>query len=194
MDEKIYAEIVLEIIGRPPEYIKEALAQIITQLEKEEKINVITKQIHESKKIENSKDLYSSFAVIELEADDIKTFSMILFRYMPSNVEIIKPEKIIQTNFDINAFFNELTRKLHKYDEIAKRAMMEKNILQAQLKDLVEKGRIKGPLGVPKPRKNVQKNQLSQKKPEKKETKKKTKSKSRKKSGSKKSKKEKKKK
>ena len=52
---------------------------------------------------------------------------------MPSHVEITNPEEIRIKNFDLTSLMSELARKLHQYDEIAKRLMIERSILQRQL-------------------------------------------------------------
>ena len=58
---------------------------------------------------------------------------------MPAHVEIIHPELIALTNNGWNDIFNELTRRLHGYDEIARILQVEKNILEKKLRELLTK-------------------------------------------------------
>ena len=60
---------------------------------------------------------------------------MIIFGYMPSHIEIIEPENVTMRNSEMNLFFNELMRRLHQYDELAKGVMIERQILAQQIKD-----------------------------------------------------------
>ena len=62
-------------------------------------------------------------------------FMSIVFNYMPSNIDIITPERINLTNSDLNDLFNTLAQKLHRYDEIAKTVLMERKKLAKKLKE-----------------------------------------------------------
>jgi len=66
---------------------------------------------------------------------------------MPAHVEITNPESLIIKNYDLNVFFNELVRRLHQYDEIAKISLMERtnmmNHIQTLQKQLEEKQGVK---------------------------------------------------
>ncbi len=69
-----------EILGRPPEHIKQALENFVENLGKQEGIEIINKKVHEphtlEKKdekgnvIETVKDLFTSFAEVELLIDN----------------------------------------------------------------------------------------------------------------------------
>ena len=59
---------------------------------------------------------------------------------MPAHVEIIEPELIALTNNGWNEIFNELARRLHSYDEVARVSQVEKTILGRKLKELMGKG------------------------------------------------------
>jgi hypothetical protein len=100
----------------------------------EKGVKILSKKINEPKTIENS-ELFITFAELEVEIDDLMKLFTLVFVYMPSHVEIVKPSKVEISNFDINAVCNELTRKLHEYDGIAKRMMLEKEILERRLKE-----------------------------------------------------------
>ena len=133
--EKINAIIILEVMGRPANYVKKSLSEIAESINKEKGIKIIKKKINSSKKIEKS--LFLSFAEIELEAENITSLSRIIFLYMPSHIDIIKPQELRISNYDLNPMFNEIIRKLHEYDSVAKAMLFEKSII---LKQLEEKG------------------------------------------------------
>lgn len=54
---------------------------------------------------------------------------------MPSHIEILSPEKISLENNKWNEFLNELARRLHSYDEVARILEAERTILEKRLKD-----------------------------------------------------------
>jgi len=65
-----------------------------------------------------------------------------MFKYMPANIEIIYPEGIMLTNTGWNDILNELSRRLHGYDEIARIAQVEKDIIEKRLREVLE-GKLK---------------------------------------------------
>ena len=133
-ENKIKAFLIFEMLGRPVEHLKKSLVEFIDKLGKEEGIEIKNKNIHEPKQIEDAKqEIYTAFVETEVEFKDIPTMFKIVFGYMPSNIEIVNPKEINIKNFDLNLLMNELTRRLHQYDEIAKRLAIERNIMQQQL-------------------------------------------------------------
>ena len=153
MEEKIKAMFIFEILGRPPEYVKESLEEHILNLEKIEGIKILNKKIHEPKELnpdklakngklekEQAKDLYTSFAEVELIVDNISLLFSITFRLLPSHVEIISPDEFRLKNFDLNSIISELAIKLHRYDEVAKVLTMENQSLRNHVNLLHSKG------------------------------------------------------
>tara|TARA_Y100000310_G_C20526296_1_gene736216 strand:- start:224 stop:709 length:486 start_codon:yes stop_codon:yes gene_type:complete len=133
---KIKAKLIVEIMGRPPEHIKEALNTLIVRMGSEKGISLIDKKYHEPKPIEESKDLFIAFADVEAEFETLENFFNILMGYMPSHAEIYEPEKFKLDANNLNELGNFILSKLHRYDSIAKRALTERNILFEQLNKL----------------------------------------------------------
>jgi hypothetical protein len=147
MVEKIKAMFVFEIMGRPPEFLKESLEEHIGTLKKMEGINVTNQIIHEPKELdpqkivkqgnmkpEEVKGLFSSFAEVEVESESLSSLFTISFRILPSHIEIIEPGELRLKNFELSSVMSELAFKLHKYDEIAKILTLEKQHLENQLR------------------------------------------------------------
>jgi hypothetical protein len=135
---KIKAKLIIEIMGRPPEHVKEALNTLVVRLGSEKGVSVIDKKYHEPKPIEESKDLFIAFADVDAEFENIESFFNILMGYMPAHAEIYEPEKFKLDASNINELGNFILGKLHRYDSIAKRALMERNMIAEQLNKLKE--------------------------------------------------------
>lgn len=131
MAEKLNAILMLEVIGKPADYLKQALGELIEKISKEKDVKIINQKIAEPKLLEQG--IFSTFAEVEIETS-MQTLMLLTFGYMPSHVDIITPEELKIRNNELNIFFNELARKLHQYDEIAKALMMERDMLVSQLK------------------------------------------------------------
>jgi hypothetical protein len=134
MTENITAVLMLEILGKPAEYIGKTLSEIVDKLGKEKNVRVVNKKIAEPKLVEGQENLFTSFAEVEIETS-LDRLMLLIFGYMPSHIDIITPEELKVKNSDLNLFFNELTRKLHQYDELAKSLMIERQIIAKQIQD-----------------------------------------------------------
>lgn len=164
-NKKIRAEIILEVIGKPPEYLKETLENLAKSIEGEKGVQVIEKEINEPILMKDQKEFYTSFAELEIEVEEIINLAAIILKYMPSHVEIISPEIIHSTNAHWNDVLNETLIKLHGYDEIARVIQTEKMILEKKIRELMES------------KKNVEENEKSENKEVKKDDKPKRKNK-----------------
>ena len=133
--EKIEARFILEILGRPPEHVTEALNLLSEKLSKEKGAKIKESVVHEPIEVKDSKELYTAFVDLTIEFDSLGDLFQCVFLYMPSHVEVFNPEKLAMTNYDINDMANRLTQRLHSYDAIAKRLSEEREFVLAQLKE-----------------------------------------------------------
>lgn len=135
---KITASLIFEVIGRPPEHLTEALNEIIKKITEEKGISIKDKKINAPVLMKDQKEFYTSFAEVEIEADEIFQIIILMFKYMPAHIEIISPEKISATNNDWGELLTEIARRLHGYDEVARIVQTEKKILENKLKEVME--------------------------------------------------------
>lgn len=133
---KVNAILILDIVGRPPEHLVETLKKLIEEMEKEKGVAVISKQIKEPALIKDQKDFYTTFAEIEVEVEDILGLAILMFKYMPAHIEILSPEILALSNNGFSDILNELVRRLHGYDEIARVMQIEHQNLIGRIKEL----------------------------------------------------------
>tara|TARA_Y100000310_G_scaffold261004_1_gene270173 strand:- start:4853 stop:5365 length:513 start_codon:yes stop_codon:yes gene_type:complete len=136
MAEKIQAFLIFEILGRPKEHVEEALTNIVLRIADEKGVKLLEKTVHEPKEVEDSKSLFTTFADVMLEFDDIERFLAVVYTYMPANVEVISPETLKLRNTDLNDISNKLVYKLHTYDSIAKNMLNDREYLLKTIKEL----------------------------------------------------------
>jgi hypothetical protein len=139
-NEKIITAMILEVMGRPKEHLPEVLRDIIAKMDSEKGIKVVSNEIHEPVEIKDKKDLFTTFAEIEVHADDIFSLAVLMFKFMPSHIEIINPEVLALTNNKWNQILNELATRLHQYDEVVRILQVEKAVLEQQIRRLLPKG------------------------------------------------------
>ena len=135
-DTKIRAIMIFDVLGRPPKHLIESLEKLIEEIDKEKGVNVKVKDIKEPTFMKDQKDFYTTFAEVEVEIDEVLNLAILLFKYMPAHLEIISPEIIAISNNSWNDILNELTRRLHAYDEIARIMQNEKIILLKKIQEL----------------------------------------------------------
>lgn len=125
------------MLGRPAEHIKISLEQLIDRIGENPGIKIIQRKVHEPHLIDKEKakhlpleeELYSTFAEVDIELDNLMLLFALVLNTLPSNIEVVEPEELRLKNFDLSSLVSDLTIKLHKYDEITKTLMLEKNQL-----------------------------------------------------------------
>ncbi len=136
---KIIAVMILEIIGKPAEHLVKTLEQIIKDMGEEKGVKIISKKISEPAELKDRKDFFTAFAEIEIEIEEALQLAILMFKYMPAHVEVVSPESLVLKNNEYGDILSELTRRLHKYDEVVRVVQMEKDILEKKLKSILEK-------------------------------------------------------
>ena len=111
---------IVEIAGRPAEHVKTALSKHIEVLDKVDDITVHSIKISEPRKIENSNEMFTCFAEADFEAKSFARLSETMFDFMPSSVEVIEPSKVTLSMGEATDLLNNISGRMHRYDEIAK--------------------------------------------------------------------------
>ncbi len=132
---KIQAQMVLEILGRPAEHVKTALAQLVEKLGSEKGVKITDKTIHEPRAIEKS-DLFTTFVEVSLEFDSMTNYFRVVFSYMPAHIEIISPESLTVKNTELTELGNSILTRLHQYDSVTKAVLADRGNLIAKLKEV----------------------------------------------------------
>ncbi len=136
---KIHSAIIIEVMGTPKEYIVETLEGIIKNIKEEKNLSILDSKIHEPVEVKDQKGIYSTFSEIEIQTKDLFDLTLLMFKYMPSHVEIISPENLKVENNFMNNLLNEIVRRLHGYDNLARIFEFEKSKLLEEIKKLKEK-------------------------------------------------------
>jgi len=138
-NKELNAIMIIEILGKPAEHLKEALEGIIKQIKEEKGVEVVSKNISEPTGLPKNPGMFTSFAEIEVEMKDPLMLAILMFKYMPSHIDIVFPENIPMTNKVYNEILNELTRRLHGYDHVARVLQSESKMLQKRIQELTPK-------------------------------------------------------
>ncbi len=80
-DEGVRAIMILDIIGRPPEHLIENLESLIKEIDSEKGVKVVMKDIKKPTPVKEHKDIYTTFAEVEVEVERkwLEEFHLYLF-------------------------------------------------------------------------------------------------------------------
>ena len=132
---KIRCRTIIEILGKPKEHVEKTLKEYVDKIKEDESLVVLNEDFAEPKEQEG---LWSVFAELEMILKDIPALIGFCFDYMPSSIEIIKPEEIVMTSKDISDFMNDLQARLHKMDMLIKQHRGENDFLRKNMNVLVK--------------------------------------------------------
>lgn len=127
---------IVEVLGRPVAHLKETLQKIVDDISNESPVDLIKSKINEPTLVKDQKDLFTTFAEIELKVESTQNLTPLIFKYMPAHIEVVEPEELILTNSTLQDMLNDLTQRLHKYDEVVRVIQTEKQILENQIRKL----------------------------------------------------------
>lgn len=86
-----------------------------------------------SQKDKKMSGLWSKFVELELVIKGTKKLVGFCFEYMPSSLEVLKPEHLVLTNQEISSFLNDLQARLHNVDMIVKQLKAENGFLKLNM-------------------------------------------------------------
>jgi|SRR3989344_927709 len=132
--EKIQAIMILEILGKPADYVSGSLNELVNRLGKEKGVKILNKQFHEPLSVKESKELFTTFAELEIEFETIEMYLAVLFAYMPAHVEVVSPENLALPAAYFNDLGNKIIQRMHNYDAITKKTLYENQILLDKLR------------------------------------------------------------
>ena len=124
---------IVEMAGRPPEHVKESLSKHVEVLDKMEYIKLHSIKVSDPKEIEGSQGLFTCFAEVDFETENFGKLSETMFDFMPSSIEVIEPTKINMGMHDATNLLNNISGRMHRYDELARIAQAKIQQLTGQL-------------------------------------------------------------
>ena len=128
---------IIEVVGKPKEHVEKTIKKYVESLKKEDGVVILKQEISDTKQ-EEKQELWATFAEIEMIVKGLTRFISFCLNYMPSSVEIIKPEAFKLANNQITGFINEMQSKMHGVDMVAKTLRIENDFLKKNMQALVK--------------------------------------------------------
>jgi len=132
---------IVEMAGRPAAHLTEAIEKHIGSLGniKDLEINEIKVSeprvivAEEGKEVPKGEEMFTTFAEADFEAPSFARLSETMFDFMPSSIEVVEPSKVNFEATEATELLNNLSGRLHRYDEVAKIAGERLRQMGAQL-------------------------------------------------------------
>lgn len=125
MAEKIVAIMIIEAAGKPVDFLTNSIKIHVDKLNALKDVKINYAKLAEPILADKDKEIYTTFAEVEVEVETMLRLTELIFDFMPSSVEIVEPSDIKIDCQEATVFMNYLAGRLHKYDEVAKVAQMQ---------------------------------------------------------------------
>jgi hypothetical protein len=126
--------LILEILGKPADYVKESLDELVKKLSEEKGVKILNRRINEPLPVKDSKELFTTFTELEVEFETVDMYLAVLFAYMPSHVEVVSPEQLTMPAAYFNELGNKIVQRMHNYDAITKKLLHENHVILEHLR------------------------------------------------------------
>ena len=125
---------IIEVLGKPKEYVEDSLKQYIEHIKKDSELVVLNEEYSE---IGEQGNLWSKFVELDIVIKGTKKLISFCFEYMPSSIEVMKPEHLIITNAGLSNFLNDLQARLHDVDMIVKKLKAESDFVKQNMNTII---------------------------------------------------------
>ena len=110
--------------GRPAEHLTAALEKHIGILNDVKDIHVHSIKVSEPREIEmkegGGEKMWTTFAEADFECESFARLSETMFDFMPSSIEVIDSSRVTLDASEATDLLNNISGRMHRYDEIAK--------------------------------------------------------------------------
>jgi hypothetical protein len=136
-EEKLIAEethirckIIIEVLGKPKEHVEKTLRMYVDKIKDDSDLIILNSDFSEA--IEKAK-LWATFVELDMIIKGIPKLTAFCFDYMPSSIEITKPDEFVMKKSTVENLINDLQARLHQVDMIVKQKKNENDFLKQNL-------------------------------------------------------------
>lgn len=130
----VYAHIrcraIIEVLGKPKEHVENAIKEYIKHIKEDAELVVLSEDYSEIREQDN---LWSKFVELDVVIKGASKLIGFCFEYMPSSVEVIKPESLAFSCSELSNFLNDLQARLHNVDMAVKQLKAENEFLKQNM-------------------------------------------------------------
>ena len=125
---------IIEVLGKPKEHVENSIKEYIEHIKQDSELVILSEEYSELKEQGN---LWSQFVELDLVVKGTQKLISFCFEYMPSSIEVAKPENLGMTNREISSFLNDLQARLHNVDMVVKQLKAENDFLRLNMNAVI---------------------------------------------------------
>lgn len=136
-EEKLIAEqthirckTIIEVLGKPKDHVEKAIRDYVDKIKKDSELIVMNADFSEA---EEKEKLFAVFVELDIVIKGMPKLIGFCFDYMPSSIEITKPEEFSVKKSTVENLINDLQARLHNVDMIIKKQKNENTFLKKNL-------------------------------------------------------------
>ncbi|MBW2982476.1 hypothetical protein KY343_06360 [Candidatus Woesearchaeota archaeon] len=137
---QVHFRTIIEVAGRPQEYVENTIKGYVDKIKKESKTDVIKEDFAEIKKQKEEKtqeEFWHTFVELELWSKNLPSLIDFCFDYMPSSIEVIEPKELHLKEREISGLLNDLQGNLHRMNMMVKEISTENLNLKRNANNLL---------------------------------------------------------
>jgi hypothetical protein len=132
---QILCRAIIEVLGKPKEFVEETIRGYVKQLKEKKDYKVIEEEFEDA--VPQDDGLFSTFVEITFWAKNTPAVIGFCFDYMPSSIEVLKPAKVTFQSGSLSSLLNDLQARLHHLDMMLKTLKGQGQILNKNAKSLL---------------------------------------------------------
>ena len=121
---------IIEVLGKPQEHVENAIKEYVGHIKEDSELVILNEDYSE---IREQGKMWSKFAELDLVIKGTKKLISFCFEYMPSSLEVLKPENLTLTNAELANFLNDLQARLHNVDMAVKQLKAENDFIKLNM-------------------------------------------------------------
>lgn len=126
----IRCKVILEVLGKPKEHVEKALKMYVEKIKDDSDLIILKEEFAD---LQEKEKLWATFAELEMVVKGIPKLIAFCFDYMPSSVQILKPDELNLKRSTIEDFANDLQARLHHVDMIVKKLKNENEFMKKNM-------------------------------------------------------------
>lgn len=131
----IRCKAIIEVLGKPREHVESTIRKYTEKIGSDQELIILKKEFADSKE---QGDLWSTFVELEMVVKGIPKLIGFCFDYMPSSIDILKPEELQITSKNLADLMNDLQARLHGLDMMVKKTDNENTFLKRNMNNIVK--------------------------------------------------------
>ncbi len=125
---------IIEVLGKPQEHVENAIKEYVEHIKQDSELIILNEDYSD---IAEQGKLWSKFVELDLVIKGTRKLISFCFEYMPSSIEVLKPEHLIMTNPELSNFLNDLQARLHNVDMIVKQQKAENDFIKQNMNAII---------------------------------------------------------